>query len=504
MNTNPDTIKISKTGIDGLDAVLKGGLPAGRFYLLEGAPGSGKTTVAIQFLLEGLSVGEKVLYVTLSETAEELYAVGQSHEWDLETMPLFELAQADVALSFDREQSILHPWEVELSQTIKLITDIVDEIKPQRVVFDSLSEMRLLAQDSLRYRRQLLMLKQYFASKQITVLLVDDMTGNAGERDVHLHSLCHGVITLERKTLEFGGATRKLQVQKLRGIDFVSGYHDFAIKKGGAVVYARLNATNLHTPFVGEPVSSGIDELDKLLNGGMLRGTTTLITGPSGSGKTNIALQYVAEACERGERAVIYEFDERIGTLLTRAKLLGFDLQQFMDVDLLHIQQMDPADITPGEFACLVRKEIEEFDAKMVVLDSLSGYISSMPQEKQLILQIHEMLSYLNQQGTVTLLINPQQNFVGTMSSTGLNVSYVADAVILLRFFEFEGRIRKAISVLKNRGGSHEDTIRELRIDSQGLRVGEVLNKFRGVLTGVPDFKGHSDQLLEPRPDDTQ
>lgn len=504
MNLNLEENKLASTGIEGLDSVLQGGLPAGRFYLLEGAPGSGKTTVAIQFLKEGLSKGEKVLYVTLSETAEELYAVGESHGWDLETMPLFELAQADVALSFDREQSILHPWEVELSETIKLITDKVEKIQPTRVVFDSLSEMRLLAQDSLRYRRQLLMLKQHFALKKITVLLVDDMTGNAGERDVHLHSLCHGVITLERRTLEFGGATRRLQVQKLRGVDFSAGFHDFSIKKGGVVVYARLTASNFHTPFVGEPVKSGIDELDKLLDGGMLKGTTTLITGPAGSGKTNIALQYVAEACKRGERAVIYEFDERIGTLLTRAKLLGFDFQQYLDADQLHIRQMDPAEITPGEFTCIVKKEVEECDAKMIVIDSLAGYISSMPQEKQLLLQIHEMLSYLNQQGVVTLIINPQQSLVGTMSVTGLNVSYVADAVILLRFFEFEGRIRKAISIIKNRGGSHEDTIRELRIDSQGLRVGEVLNKFKGVLTGVPDFKGSSDQLLEPRTDETQ
>lgn len=504
MNSSQEKTKVVKTGIEGLDAVLKGGLPAGRFYLLEGAPGSGKTTIAIQFLMEGMAIGEKVLYVTLSETAEELHAVGQSHEWNLGTMPLFELAQADVALSFEREQSILHPWEVELSETIKLITDKVEEVKPSRVVFDSLSEMRLLAQDSLRYRRQLLMLKQHFASKNITVLLVDDMTGNAGERDVHLHSLCHGVITLERKTLEFGGATRRLQVQKLRGVDFIAGYHDFAMKKGGVIVYARLIASEFHTPFSGESVSSGIAELDKMLDGGMLKGTTTLITGPAGSGKTNIALQYVAETCKRGERAVIYEFDERIGTLLTRSKLLGFDFQQYIDSDQLHIRQMDPASTTPGEFACLVKKEVEEYEVKMIVVDSLSGYMSSMPQEKQLLLQIHEMLSYLNQQGIVTLLINPQQSLVGSMAVSGLNVSYVADAVILLRFFEFKGRIRKAISVIKNRGGSHEDSIRELRVDSQGLRVGEVLNEFRGLLTGVPDYMGNSDQLLEPRKDDTQ
>lgn len=501
VSTYSKKLELASTGIDGLDAVLKGGLPAERLYLLEGIPGAGKTTIALQFLLEGMSKGESVLYITLSETSEELFAVGESHGWHLEMMPLFELVQADVALSFDREQSILHSWEVELSETIQLIMDKVAEIKPTRLVFDSLSEMRLLAQDSLRYRRQLLMLKQYFASKKITVLLIDDMSSNVGERDMHLHSICHGVITLERKTLEFGGAIRKLQVQKLRGVDFTAGFHDFAIRKGGAVIHARLIASDHHKPFVGKPVSSGIAELDQLLAGGMLEGTTTLIAGPPGSGKTNISLQYVAETCKRGERAVIYQFDERIGTLLTRAKLLGFDFEQYMDANLLEIKQMDPAEITPGEFACLVKQEVEEFNVKMLVIDSLTGYTTSMPHEKQLLLQIHEMLSYLNQQGVVTLLIYPQQSLVSSMVSSGVNVSYVSDVVIFLRFFEFEGRIRKAISVIKNRGGSHEDTIRELRIDSHGLRIGEVLDKFRGVLTGVPEFKGSSEHLLEPRED---
>lgn len=497
-----NVLKLASTGVEGLDAVLKGGLPCGRFYLLEGAPGSGKTTLALQFLLEGLAEGERVLYVTLSETSEELFAVAQSHGWDLEDMPLFELAQADVALSFDREQSILHPWEVELSETIKLITDKVEAIQPTRVVFDSLSEMRLLAQDSLRYRRQLLMLKQYFATRQITVMLVDDMTGNAGAHDVHLHSLCHGVITLERTTLDFGGSRRRLQVQKLRGVAFTAGYHDFVIKKGGIETYARLEASSHHRPFIGEPVSSGIDELDQMLHGGILRGTTTLITGPAGSGKTNIALQFVAEACKRGERALIYQFDERIGTLLTRSKQLGFNFQQYIDNDLLHIRQMNPADISPGEFAFVVKKEVEENAAKLIVIDSLSGYTSAMPQEKQLLLQIHEMLTYLNQQGVVSLLINPQQSLVGSMATGGLNVSYVADAVMLLRFFEYEGRIRKAISIIKNRSGAHEDNIRELRIDSKGLRIGTVLDEFKGVLTGIPEYLGTQDQLLEPRLDD--
>jgi circadian clock protein KaiC len=500
MNAQNNQLNIAKTGIEGLNHILKGGLPAGRFYLVEGAPGSGKTTLALQFLLEGIAHGETVLYVTLSETSEELAAVAKSHDWSLEHMNMFELAQADVALSFDREQSILHPWEVELSQTIKLITDKVETLQPTRVVFDSLSEMRLLAQDSLRYRRQLLMLKQHFASRGITVLLVDDMTGNPrGGSDSHLHSLCHGVITLERKTLDFGGARRKLQIQKIRGVDFIAGFHDFVIKKGGIVVYARLVASEHHTYFEGNRVPSGMGELDEMLHGGIQKGTTTLITGPAGSGKTNIALQYVSTACKRGERVVIYEFDERIGTLLSRSKLLGFDFKSHMDNGLLAIQQMDPAEISPGEFAWMMKDEVEKNDAKLIVIDSLSGYTASMPQEKELLLQMHEMLTYLNQQGVATLMINPQQSLVGSMSTGGLNVSYVADTVMLLRFFEVEGRIRKAISIIKNRGGSHEDTIRELRIDSKGLRIGQVLSQFQGVLTGVPEFKGTVDQLLEPR-----
>lgn len=500
MNNQKTVKKLAKTGIEGLNDVLKGGFPSGRFYLLEGAPGSGKTTLALQFLLEGVANGEQVLYVTLSETSEELTAVAESHDWEIGKMNLFELAQADVALSFDREQSILHPWEVELSQTIKLITDKVEEIKPTRVVFDSLSEMRLLAQDSLRYRRQLLMLKQHFATRNVTVLLVDDMTGNpGGGRDSHLHSLCHGVITLERKTLDFGGARRRLQIQKLRGVDFVAGYHDFVIKKGGIVVYARLVASNYHSNFVGEAVPSGIDELDELLHGGLLRGTTTLITGPAGSGKTNIAMQYIAAACKRGERVVMYQFDERVGTLLTRAKSMHLNFETFIDSGLLDVRQMDPADISPGEFAWMIKCEVEHNAARMVVIDSLSGYTASMPQENELLLLIHEMLTYLNQQGVVTLMINPQQSLVGSMGTGGLNVSYVADTVMLLRFFESEGRIRKAISIIKSRGGSHEDTIRELRIDVKGLRIGKVLNQFQGVLTGIPEFRGSTDQLLEPR-----
>lgn len=488
------------TGNAGLDLVLGGGLPAQRLYLVEGAPGSGKTTLALQFLLEGVRAGERVLYITLSETSEELAVVAASHGWSLDNVDLFELASADSVLGIGRDQSILHSWEMELGGTIDLIREEVQRLKPRRIVFDSLSELRLLAQDALRYRRQLLFLKQFFAQIDTTVLLVDDLTGGAGIRDNHLHSLCHGVITLERLTLDFGAARRRMQIQKMRGVAFVAGYHDMIIRKGGIDIFPRLIASDHHTPFVGDPVPSKIAELDAILGGGPQRGTSTLITGPAGAGKTTLALQYVIAACERGENAVIYEFDERIGTLISRARLFGTDLQALMDEGRLVIRQIDPAEVAPGEFAAMVRREVEENDARMILIDSLNGYLAAMPQEQQLILQLHELLSYLSHRGVVTFMVNPQQGFFGSMSADEINVSYIADIVILLRFFEADGRIRKALSVVKHRSGAHEDSIREFRIDSHGVRVGEPLSNFRGVLTGTPEYKGASSPLMEDRP----
>lgn len=489
---------VVSTGNAGFDSVLKGGLPGNRLYLLEGTPGSGKTTLGLQFLLEGVARGEPVLYITLSETSEELHSVAQSHGWSLDGIELFELSATEAVLGEDYQQSILHPWEAELGDTIKLIQQRVNELQPRRLVFDSLSEMRLLAQDPLRYRRQVLALKQFFSGRDITVLLVDDLTGASGERDNHLHSICHGVITLERLTLDFGAARRRLQVQKLRGVDFVAGYHDFTIRKGGLEVYPRLIASSHHVEFCDEHVRSGVAELDELLVGGPLRGTSTLVTGPAGSGKTTLALVFLAAACARGENCTIYEFDERIGTLLSRAESMGLPLKRYVADGTLVIEQMDPAAISPGEFAWRVRTEVEERGSRMIVVDSLNGYMAAMPQEQQLILQIHELLSYLSQLGVVTFLINPQHGLVGSMT-TNLNISYVADTVILIRFFEAHGRLRKAISILKHRSGAHEDTIRELRIDVHGVRVGEPLADFRGVLTGTPEYFGTQTPLMEER-----
>ena len=493
----PVTPPRASTGAAGLDDVLGGGLVANRLYLLEGAPGSGKTTLALQFLLDGVARGEACLYVTLSETSEEMALVAQSHGWSLDGLNLFELSSIESLLGEAGQQTLLHPWELELGSIVKLVTDEVERVGAMRVVFDSLSELRLLAQDPLRYRRQVLAMKQLFAGRKTTVLLVDDMTGLYGNRDTHLHSLCHGVITLERLTLDYGAARRRLQVQKMRGIAFMAGYHDFALRAGGLEVFPRLVAAEHETAFSGEQVPSGLDELDALLGGGPLRGTNLLLTGPAGSGKTNLALQYIVASCRRGESCVIYQFDERVGTLLIRAAALGMDLRPYLESGLLRVQQVDPAELSPGEFAFMVRDQVERHGARIILIDSLNGYLASMPQEQHLILQMHEMLSYLGQRGVLTLLVNPQQGLLGSMRTDGLNVSYIADTVLLLRFFEAEGRIRKAISVVKNRGGAHEDTIRELRIGRQGIRIGEPLVEFRGVLTGTPDYAGGRAPLLE-------
>jgi circadian clock protein KaiC len=394
--------------------------------------------------------------------------------------------------------TLLHPWEVELGETMKLITAEVERINPMRVVFDSLSEMRLLAQDPLRYRRQILALKQYFATRIATVLLLDDRSAAGNESDLQLHSICHGVVTLDRLTLDYGIMRRRLEVQKLRGSKFREGWHDFELRSGGLEVFPRLNTPKAKGAVPHGRLRSGVTQLDMLLDGGPLRGTSVLLTGPAGSGKTTLALQYVRAAAARGERCAIYEFDERVGTLFNRAAELGGDLLPLMEQGRISIEQIDPATVSPGGFAARIRDEVEDYNTRVVVLDSLNGYMAAMPQEKQLLLQMHELLSYLSQAGVCTILINPQQGLVGGMQ-TNLNISYVADTVILLRFFEAGGRIRKALSVIKNRSGGHEDTIREIRFGAEGVRIGEPLTHFHGVLTGTPTYTGAEEPLLWSR-----
>jgi circadian clock protein KaiC len=485
------------TGVSGLDGILGGGLMPGRLYLVEGTPGAGKTTLGLQFLMDGKARGERGLYITLSETTEELEIVAGSHGWSLDGIDLFELTSAQNLSSPDREMTLFHPWEVELGETVKLITEQVDRTVPIRVVFDSVTEMRLLAEEPLRFRHQILALKQFFAARQATVLLLEEISTSNG-RDLELSSLCHGVVRLERWTLDFGGARRRLEIMKIRGAACREGWHDYRIRTGGIEVFPTLAAPEHPAPFIGEPVPSGLAELDALLDGGPLRGTSMLLSGPTGAGKSTLILQYVCAAASRGEHSALYEFEERIGTMLVRAAKLGLDLQAYIETGLVTLRQVDPAQIAPGEFAHIVRNEVEKNGARLVVIDSLSGYLAAMPQEKHLVLQLHELLSYMNQQGVLSLLINPQHGGVGDPQSS-LDLSYLADTVMLLRFFEAGGRVRKALSIVKNRGGAHEDRIREYRIDIHGLRVGEPLTGFRGVLTGTPAYTGDSDPLLGER-----
>jgi circadian clock protein KaiC len=485
-----------RTGIPGLDSILEGGLAPHRLYLVDGVPGTGKTTLGLQFLLEGRATGGRGLYVTLSETTEELEAVAASHGWTLDGIDLFDLAAAEAALRPERQATLLHPWEVELGETVKLITDEAERTGATRIVFDSLSEMQLLAQDPLRLRRQVLALKQFFAARDATVLLLDNAGGGTQGQNMHLHSICHGVVTLERMTLNFGVTRRRLEVTKMRGARYREGWHDYVIRSGGLDVFPRLVAAEHHVTFVGDPLPSGLPKLDAMFDGGPLRGTAVLVSGPPGAGKTTLALQYIHATAQHGEPCAIYQFDERTGTLLTRAAKLGLDLRPHIEAGRVTLRQVDAAELSPGEFNHLVRRDVETGGARVVLIDSLNGYMASMPEEKELELQLHELLSYLNQRGVLTLLVNPQTGLVSSMQST-LNVSYIADTIVLLRFFEASGRVRKAISVIKNRGGGHEETIRELRIDTSGLRVGEVLSGLAGVLTGTPTYTGSASPLLE-------
>jgi circadian clock protein KaiC len=479
------------TGNEGLDQILEGGFPANRVYLVEGDPGTGKTTLALQFLLEGARRGEPVLYVTLSETREELTAVAGSHGWSLDGVNIHELAPSEESLKAETQYTIFYPSEVELGDTTNAVIEEVERIQPRRVVFDSLSEMRLLARDPLRYRRQILALKQFFAGRQCTVLLLDDRTSTDG--DLQVQSIAHGVLMLEQMAVDYGGERRRLRVVKLRGSRFRGGFHDFTIQTGGVEVYPRLVAADHRREFVKESVSCSVPELDALLGGGLDRGTSTLIMGPAGSGKSSIAAQFIACAARRGERAAAFIFDEGISIHLARAAGLGNDIRSDVEEGRIHAQQIDPAELSPGEFAHRVRQAVEQDGARFVVIDSLNGYLQAMPDERFLTAQIHELLTYLNQQGVVTLLVMAQHGFLGAEMGTPADVSYLADTVILLRYFEAGGAVRRAISVVKKRTGFHEDTIRELRLSSKGIKVGEPLSKFQGVLTGIPVYTGGVD-----------
>jgi circadian clock protein KaiC len=486
-----------QTGVAGLDDILNGGLPQGHLYLIEGNPGTGKTTLALQFLLEGIRLGESVIYVTLSESKRELQQVAQSHGWTTAaSLNIYEMAPPEDDLNPEAQYTVFHPSEVELADTITAILERVDATNPQRVVFDSLSELRMLARDPLRYRRQILALKRHFAGRNCTVLLLDDRTAE-GSHDLQLQSIAHGVVMMQSMERDFGVKRRRLEIRKLRGSSYREGFHDYSIETGGLMVHPRLVAAEHKPGFESKRVYSGLDTLDDLFGGGIDTGTSSLFIGPAGCGKSTVALRYALSSAQRGEKAVIFTFDEALATLTGRAKGLGMDTAKFLADDTLEIRQIDPAELSPGEFIASVRRFVEEQKVRVVVLDSLNGLLNAMPDEQFLALQLHEMLAYLGQQGVATIMTMAQHGFLGNMI-TPIDVSYLADTVLLFRYFEYGGEIRQALSVIKKRSGPHERAIRELKFGNGQISVGESLNDFEGVLTGVPTFTGSTVKVEKP------
>jgi circadian clock protein KaiC len=491
----PDNDKRISTGLPGLDQILDGGLPANRMYLVQGQPGTGKTTLALQFLLAGAAQGERCLYITFSETKEELYAVAESHGWSLSKVELLELSAIEEQLTPDAQNTVFHPSEVEMNQTTKLLLDYVDRTKPHRIAFDSVSEMRMLADTPLRYRRQMLALKQYFSRKNCTVLMLDDLT--SAPQDLQVQSIVHGVLNLQKIHPEFGDDRRRLNIVKVRGVNFFGGFHDYVIERGGLKVFPRIGRTEGEISYPTDLASSGLTELDKLVGGGLDRGTSNLILGPAGTGKSTFTLQYAFAAAERGEHVAIYLFEESVKTLLSRTAAVGIDIPKHLKTGLLTIQKIDPAELSPGEFADLIRETVQKNNTRMVVIDSLNGYLHAMPQEEFLTLQLHELFTFLGYHGVVTVLVLAQQGLMGNVMSTPIDLTYLADTVMITRFFEAAGSVKKAISVIKKRGGFHESTIREFSVSSSGIFVGQPLNQFQGVLSGLPTLRENKEPLRE-------
>ncbi len=483
MNVGKQPARI-ETGVEGLDDILAGGLPVGQMYLLEGTPGTGKTTIAMQFIRTAILAGEPALYITLSESRQELEASAASHGWSPEELSIAEFIPEEASLSPDQQYTVFHPSEMELASTIQKLTELIDSRKPKRLVIDSLSELRLLASDTMRYRRQLLALKQFFAGRDTTVLLLDDRSAEGS--DMQLQSIAHGVVRLDKVPRSYGITRRQVEVIKMRGSSFREGFHDYTIETGGVRIYPRLVANEHDSDFAEDRVKSGIPSLDAMFGGGILRGSATLVVGPTGVGKSTLAMQFAVAAAKRGDRAIVYAFDEVLRTAQERAEALGLPVRESIANGKLAMSQVDPAELSPGEFVWQIRRDVEERDTRVVIIDSLTGFLNAMPGERDLTLQLHELIAFLNQKGVITFLILTQHGLVGTMQ-TEIDVSYLADTVVLLRYFEANGVIRQVVSVLKQRVGRHERTLREFRLDEGGIHVGEPLTGFRGILTGVPD-----------------
>jgi circadian clock protein KaiC len=482
------------TGVEGLDEILGGGLPRNHLFLLQGKPGTGKTTLALQFLMDGARSGEVSLYITFSETKAELESVARSHGWSLDKLAILELSAISAAVGATNQTTMFHPSEIELSKTIQILLEKIKEVNPRRVVFDSVSELRLLAESSLRYRRQMLAFKEFFIGRGATVLFLDDLTTEAG--DVHVQSIVHGVLLLEKFRATYGSERRQFHIVKLRGVDFRGGTHDYLIAKGGVRIFPRLVSGDHVKNYTRETLSTGVTALDSLLGGGLDRGTSNLILGPAGTGKSTLCLRFAVSAAERGERVAMYSFEESIANLKARAENLGLHLSKYVEKGLISLRKIEPAELTPGQFASLLREGDAKNKSDVVVIDSLNGYIHAMPERDFLLLQLHELLSYLGNRGVVTVMVLAQAGIMGTMQ-TPLDLTYLADSVIVTRYFEAFGSIKKAISVIKKRTGAHEETLRELRIGQGGVLIGPVLSEFTGIFSGIPKYNGSNDNIIK-------
>ncbi|WP_427914920.1 ATPase domain-containing protein [Ramlibacter sp. MMS24-I3-19] len=483
------------TGVPGLDHVLAGGLPAGHLYLVEGASGAGKTTLGLQFLMEGARAGEKVLWCTLAETETQLRSAADSHGWDLRGIEIVNVAESGAAGGLlEPEYSFFAPGDVELSDVIQSIVDVAQRVRPQRVVFDPFSDVKLLARDPLRYRRQLLQLREHFAELGATVLLIQEH-GLDSPSDPAGEGVVHGIIALYQHAPDYGKPRRRLRVHKLRGVKYREGFHDIAIETGGIVIYPRLVAGEHAVASDRTEVASGIPELDQMMGGGLDRGSSLLVMGPSGAGKSTLCSQYLEAAALRGEHGVVYLFDETRRAFFSRAEGLHMQVGRLVDSGVLDVVQVDPAEFSPGEFAHKVRRAVEQEDARIIVIDSLNGYLTGMPDEKHLAMHMHELLTYLSLRNVVTVLTLNLHGVIGDQPGAPVDVSYLADAAILIRYFEAAGAVRRAISVVKRRCGPHEVLIREMTISPPGVQFGAALSEFHGVLTGQPSWGGPTEQL---------